>query len=693
MTTVRRLLTETRGAGILLKSMKRVFKEKIQIFLIVFITFLAYCVSFQNDFVLDDFDFIVNWQQTRSFTNIFHLLLGSVPVGHEGVYRPLRSIFYLLSFQLGQLHLLWYHFQAIAVHITCTLFVYLIISEMVKINLFKKILGKEYIPFLGALLFGLHPVHVEEITYITASFDTIGIAFFYLSFYLYLVSRRKKIHKKLFLALSITSAIVAYFTYEMTLILPILIILFELCCKKKVKIILSKWKEYAGYFIGFFVYALIRIAFLHILNRGTWIGGNIYSTFLIMTKVFVQYLLLLFLPIHLSLVHMVTPDIPTLGIPDIKENMLKHVSLLNFDVIAGSLLIFILIWLSVRCLKRFPFISFAIGWFFISLLPVSQIIPLQVVMGEKYLYIASFGYCFIVAVFFGYLFKRFFRYRAIVLLLFTLLSGFYFFQTVVRNTDWKTSLTIWQDTAKISPQSATAHYNTAILLQNEQSTKNAIEEYQKALNIDPTFDPAASNLAFLYLDSDNVQKAQDLFEKALRAHPGFYPMEYGLGQVFLKEGKPNEAIQAFTNALKNNPGFSPAKERLAVLQNKNSFHGLGIEFSYPEGWTVNLASQTGVVIEKKLAFQIFLEVKENSEPFQSVIDKDMAQYGKPVNQGNAEVPHFDFAYVKIWQNQDKKIMEFFLFKDSHVLKVLVEPSDSPLMRVFDEIMNSVRFDQ
>src|SRR3989344_1936153 len=182
---------------------------KFQLGIIILLTILAYSNIFQNNFMFDDKFFVIDWKINKNFNNIKELFLyDSVMPGVVG-YRPVRGIFYILGYAIYGENPLGWHINSIIIHILCTVLVYFITKELIqnakfkvqnfnsKLKSNKKIINHYSlfsIPFITALLFGLHPIHTEAITFITASMDSIGFLFLLLSFYLY-----QKGGKKLYL--------------------------------------------------------------------------------------------------------------------------------------------------------------------------------------------------------------------------------------------------------------------------------------------------------------------------------------------------------------------------------------------------------------------------------------------------------------------------------------------------------------
>ena len=184
-----------------------------------------------------------------------------------------------------------------------------------------------------------------------------------------------------------------------------------------------------------------------------------------------------------------------------------------------SLLILIAILIVTLRMKKFSKeASFSIFYFFISLLPISQIIPFSVVYGERWLYIPSLGFCLFAAV----LLKRLFFDKNLKRLgIFFLISitSFYFFVTIVRNRNWKEQITLLEKNVNIYPRSMYAQ----LFLAEEYIKK---EDYKKALY----------HIAVAH-----------------KTHPGLFEPYFWLGKYYAEKDPHNEAIKTFSNLLRDFP--------------------------------------------------------------------------------------------------------------------------------------------
>ncbi|MBW2983748.1 tetratricopeptide repeat protein [Candidatus Woesearchaeota archaeon] len=545
----------------------------LHLLIIITLTSLVYINIFQNQFVWDDEDFIVNWEETKSLKNIPLLLKGAVPSRHEGVYRPLRGLFYALSYKLWGLNRAGYHFQSILVHLICTILVYFVVADITKKNI---------IAFMSALIFGIHPIHVEAVTFMTASFDTIGIIFFLASFYLYLRAQSTKDNFKANIA-SITFAILAFFTYELTLTLPLLIVLYDICFRKiERKNITEKLKIHSPYFIILMFYLLIRVFILHTTPRGSYLAGSFYITMLIMTKVFVKYILLAIFPVKLSVDHTISKGISAFRVY-ISDETLFAQSLFNFDILFSIAVIAALLIVAVKCFKEYPLVSFCMGWFFIGLAPVSHIIPQYMLLAEKYLYIPSFGFCLLFSSIIYSLYHlrhnkqitRYTKIASIALSIFMITT--YSALTIARNNDWKDELTLWLRTVETSPESISSHNNLGLIYDDFGKIDLAIKEYKRAVEINPRFFEAHYNLGVAYYDQGKIYLAIEEYKKALAINQNFTPAHYNLGNAYRKNGDINLAIEEYKNAIAINPNHANAHNNLGIAYHSKGKINLAIE--------------------------------------------------------------------------------------------------------------------
>lgn len=597
-------------------------KKLVSLVIILVLTTLVYSNIFSNKLVWDDPDFYQNWLALYSYKNIPNLLAGELPPQHLGVYRPLRSVFQLVIIQLlgtkistigteNITNTFGFHLISLIIHLAGVLGVYF----------FIEILGKNRAwAFLTALIFALHPIHVEAITYLTTSIDVIGVVLLFWSIYFYLKSQ--EINQKINYLISIILAWLAFFTYEITLVLPLLLILADLYKNdfdwQKLK---TKIKYYFAYFTGVFLWLIIRLS-LSAKIKSRALSSTLEITtgerILTTSKAFLKYLYLLFVPYPLNVYHKI----------DFAKNLFET------KVILSVLTLLALVILAFVLTKKSKVIAFCIFWFFLGLAAVANIFPTGIVMAEKYTYLSSLS----ISLFLGwsiYLLlkqeKRIIQAFGIILILAITIP--YGYLTYARNADWQSDEVLWQKTLKQRPdygrvynnlgfvhaknkdyqkaleylekakelepnlpiiyqnlgstydelgeyEKAIAHYQKAIELKGElaetynnlgvvyrklNQLDQALASYQKAIETDPLYFISYSNTGVIYLMQENWDKAQEYFQKALELNPNFGQAHHGLAITYVNQKEYEKATEHYEKSMSLMPELTDNYNHLASI--------------------------------------------------------------------------------------------------------------------------------
>lgn len=111
---------------------------------------------------------------------------------HAGLYHPLTTLSFAIDYRLGHGSPFPYHLTNLILHVTNTCLVYVLV---------KKFTPVRHLPFIVALLFGIHPMHVEAVAWITARKDLLYTLFFLIGALTYLSYIQKKRLPYYFLAL------------------------------------------------------------------------------------------------------------------------------------------------------------------------------------------------------------------------------------------------------------------------------------------------------------------------------------------------------------------------------------------------------------------------------------------------------------------------------------------------------------
>ncbi len=191
--------------------------------LILLATFLVYSNTLGFKFVYDDRGQILANVQVHAWRYLPHYFFERVwSFAYPGIrgnyYRPLFLLFLLLNYKIFGPYAAGWHLVSVAAHMGVTVLVYL---------LARRLTGDEGTALIAALIFGLHPVHIESVAWISGITDPLLALFLLPAFLCYLNAREQAAHRRSWLAGSLALYGLAMLSKETALILPILIFTFE----------------------------------------------------------------------------------------------------------------------------------------------------------------------------------------------------------------------------------------------------------------------------------------------------------------------------------------------------------------------------------------------------------------------------------------------------------------------------------
>lgn len=543
-------------------------KHSTLIFLALIVTVLSYANIIQNSFVWDDYDFILSWQTPKHMSSVPLLFRGDLPMGHEGVYRPVRSLVYLFTYQVLTDNPIGYHLMGIVIHGVSTMLVYAIAF---------RVTTSKMSALFSSILFGVHPVHTEAVSYVTTSFDIIGITCALTALVLFMFKRNR--------IAAAGIAFIGFMTYELTLVLPVILSAYHFFIQKG-RINRTHLGEVAPYWIGVGTYFVLRALTIGYASRGVLLAHSIYYSALTMLKVVWFYSTVLFIPIRLTVTPPLFGSVTNLDIP------LGHIqsqSIGDIQTLLGIAVLCVAAWV-IFSSKGNRVLRFCTLATILCIVPVMSSVYTGTLFAEKYLYFASVFFC----IGLGTLFAK--KVRQV----FLIVSLMFFILTIRQNTYWKNSYTLWSQAVAVSPKSAVAHHNLGYAYYRDEEYDNALNEWNKAVSIFPEYAESYINmgevymlkqeydmaikmytlatetnpylgqgfyeLANAYLTVGDLENAQKVVEQSVLSNPLDAWLHYNRGVIYLKQGKTSEALEAFTTARElDAKNQTPAQETLELL--------------------------------------------------------------------------------------------------------------------------------
>src|SRR3989304_2576220 len=539
------------------------YRLVIPVILIILSALLTYSNTFTSPFHFDDISQIVEYQRIRDLSKFLDF---------EGV-RYIGELSFALNYHFCGLNVFGYHLVNIVIHIINGILVWLLVTLTFKSPKMGGVSGSPHpvglIALAAALLFVVHPIQTQAVTYIVQRYTSLATLFYLLSIVLFVKWRLQSLEsgarfRWLFYFFSILSAVLAMKTKEISITLPFVIILIEFFFFG------GRWRRAFFLLPYLLTLAIIPLVFIN-LDTDKPIGdivGEVREAsqetesisrgdyLLTQFRVIVTYIRLLFLPVKQNL------DYDYRGY----HSLFTPVVFLSFLFL---LAVFgLAVFLFIRSRKGgngyLLLSSFGIFWFFITLSVESSIIPIRDVIFEHRLYLpfvgAALSFCSTMIYGIDYWIRLSVRRislhaAALILLVVTVLP--LSVAAYQRNRVWKDEITLWRDGVSKSPVKARVYTNLGVAYDKEGRLEEAIEEHMNALRLNPQLTGSHYNLGVVYSKQGRTDEAIEEFKTAIRLKPDLVEALNHLGIAYASKGRTDEAIEEFKKALR----FSPDRAR------------------------------------------------------------------------------------------------------------------------------------
>jgi protein O-mannosyl-transferase len=547
----------------------------------------AYRNSFSAPFVYDDLPTIVNNPTIRHLGDLGSVL--SPPPGGITVSgRPVLNFSLAVNYALGGTNVWGYHAVNLTIHILAGLALFGIMRRTLArwsgLSSTRSFGQNTALAFSVALIWTLHPLQTESVTYVIQRAESLMGLFYLLTMYCFIRyadetgGKLKAVSGKpgpqadtagssasgllrlsptayrpppsLWGLLSIGACLFGMATKEVMVSAPVMVFLYD-----RTFIAGSfgeAWRRRRRYYLGL---ALTWIPLICLVVGTGARGGTAGTAFDVFTASYwltqcpaiVRYLALVVWPAPLvfdygtPLVQSVWPVVPaivTVG-----------------TLVAGTG------WLLLRPAGRgCRAIGYAAAFFFAILAPTVVVPVLSEFMAEHRMYLALAPILAVLVCGGSGLLERFplppeksgFARRAgwIFLLAVAIACGCL---TARRNEDYRSHLALWSVTAEQFPANPRAQYNLGGALADEKRWGEAIAHYEEALRIAPDLIKIRYNLGAALLNAGRPAEAVATLEEVLRQEPDFPEASYNLGRALLESGKAGDAIVPFEAALRLKP--------------------------------------------------------------------------------------------------------------------------------------------
>lgn len=549
-------------------------KKTLPYTVLTFLVCLAYGNTLHHSFHFDDISSILEKPWVRGLDKIPDFIFSYSQ-------RPLVILSFNINYAISGFKEWSYHVFNIAFHLLVVFLVYrlgqLIVSHISQKNS-SLANSSNRIPLLAALIFAVHPLNTQAVTYISSRSSIMATMFYLVAIILFFEGLYKKNKETKINYVFVAGAVISFgigFLCKL-IIISLPAILFA----------------YHYYFIS------NQNLQTWVKRQWKWIlgaGGLLVSPVFLYQKVYETGLL------GASIVDVTTWDYfrTQLGVIPLEyfRKMLFPFNLTidtNFQVVKhwrslvaiGGLItlgVFSVVWIKLSQVKKqskkYGPEAFGLIWILITLSPTSSFIPLLDMAAEHRTYLPLVGF----SIFLSSLLIRLKSFitksievgtsdicsnkkmlRVSVALILLILVSFVV-GTRERNKAWKDEVSLWADAKQKAPFLIRPYNNLGEAYDKIGKYDLAIEEFEAALRLNPNYFFALSNLGNIYGKKKEYGQAISYTLKALQQKPDYAPGHYNLAKALHLTGNPDKAMSSYRLAIKYNPYFEEAFFNLGFL--------------------------------------------------------------------------------------------------------------------------------
>lgn len=459
---------------------------------------------------------------------------------YMGNYHPLTMCSYLVEYQCWGTNGKGYHIVSLVLHIINSYLVFLLIN---KITQTKKSLG-----LYAAIIFLVHPFHVESVAWASERKDLLYV-FFLLISSLYFINY-SKYNKQKYIYFSLIAFLLSCFSKGQAVVLPVLLFIIGFfCLQKKVPFLLKS-------LLSFFIIAVI-FGILAIKAQGEAVRVNDgllgYERMFIASFGLTNYVFKFYFPHDF---------IPQYDYPSKTNGSLPFVYYLSIltPVIILGLILFIY--------KNSKEYLWAILFFILAIFPVLQLFPVgNAVMADRYIYLPMAGLCYLSIYFLDKI--SFIKSKLLIYIpIFIILGYLTFYQTQF----WKNGISLWTHQLSARPENLTGLFNRGNAYLSLKEYTKAQTDFEKAIDLYPSYAGSYSGMGIIYMEKERVDSACLFFDKALSLESDNLGAMSGKSFCLAYSGNFKTAFDIVNKVLERDPYRSEAYNiRGKIFSNKGDF--------------------------------------------------------------------------------------------------------------------------
>lgn len=507
--------------------------------LVALLTFIIYLPALQNGFINWD-DGVYVYENPNIQKIDLELIKWVFSIKANPTWHPLTLFSLSIDHAVWGLKPFGYHLTNIALHAFNTFLVFFLAYRLVDIGLGfqdSTINATRFtisVAFITALLFGIHPLHVESVAWISERKDVLYAAFFLLAILNYIKYVSNGSQKHVFYLISLLLFILSLMSKPMAVSLPVVLLIFDYYPFKRFEVEGAKkiLIEKAPFFLISILSSVITI----------WAQGAggalsplekipLLGRIAVASRAYIFYLIKMVLPINLMPYY----PYPTGSFLFSVEYLGSIVILLIITCVAISFfkknILFCAVWL----------------YYIATLIPVIGIVQVGPhAAADRYTYLPSLGPFLLIGVIVVTLYERTSKKnRMAIIVVLLLVSVLLCNKTIKQIAIWRDSITFWNYVIDRYDKSALAYDNRGTSYESLGNYQEAIIDYGKAIELNPRNKNYYNDRGIAYLKMGKYMAAAIDFGVAIELDPNYADAYYNLGLAYQRLGNDKQALVYF----------------------------------------------------------------------------------------------------------------------------------------------------
>ncbi len=449
----------------------------------------------------------------------------------EGNYHPLTMASFAVDYHFWKLDPRGYHIENLILHVIVTLAVFGFVFLLT---------GRSAMAAIAALFFGVHPLHVESVAWVSGRKDMLYALFYIAACASYVLYARGRGPRAAFYTAALALFVLSLLSKGMAVSLPLTLLVIDFYLKRK-STLRTLLLEKAPFFAIALVFGYVAVVAQARQGAVQSLGSfAFYERILFACYGISAYLIRALAPAHLSALYPYPLRTAGGGLP-----------LVYYLAPLGALLFAALVALSLRWGRA---VAFGALFFLANVALVLQLLPVgSAIIADRYTYLSFVGIGFIIASLCGSLAEGPLARRALpragLIVALSVAGAAALFATQARCAVWKDNVTLWNDVLSQYPNLPLGYTMRARSFMQQGRNDLAMSDAQKALSLDPKQPRALTMRGTLrYLNRDLEGALTDLTQ-AVRLEPREAVPWNSLGAVNLALGRRDLALEDFNRAV------------------------------------------------------------------------------------------------------------------------------------------------